>query len=309
VAATGLEFRVVDGVAHLIQPERESYSAEEARENRYYETTARGYDAAIDWLFRSFFEDEAAVRRQLVDLLEIAPNHRVLETGAGTCRDTVGIAQRLGPRGELYAQDLSPSMLAIGRSRMQDEGLLDPSERRVEFFVGNAAHLPFADGYFDAAYHFGGFNVFSDKRKALGEMARVVRVGGKVVVGDEGIAPWHRETEYGDILINSNPLYAHVAPLECLPECARDVRVRWLIGDAFYVIDFRVGDGPPRVDLELPIPGKRGGTHRTRYHGNLEGVTPEAKEMARRAAEASGLSLHEWLDQAVRAAAKQAKRP
>jgi ubiquinone/menaquinone biosynthesis C-methylase UbiE len=308
VSTGGLEYPVVDGMAQLIQADRESYSPEEAREREYYEATARSYDTVLDWLFQSFHEDEAAVRDRMIDLLELAPTHRVLETGAGTCRDTVRIAQRLGPNGELFVQDLSPSMLSIGRDRMRAGGALDGSHGRVEFFIGNAAQLPFSDDSLDAAYHFGGFNLFSDKKKALAEMARAVKTGGKVVVGDEGIAPWHRHDEYGAILMNSNQLYTYEAPLDCLPECARDASVRWLIGSAFYVIEFRVGDGPPEVDLDLTIHGRRGGTHRTRYFGKLEGVTPEARRMAEEAAEASGLSLHEWLDRAVRAAAARVER-
>ena len=309
VSESGLRFAVTDGIAHLIRPEKESYSPEEEREKEYYEATARGYDAVIDWLFTSFREDEQTVRRRMIDLLEIAPGHRVLETGAGTCRDTVEIARRLGPHGELFVQDLSPHMLSIGRGRMRDAGLLDGQHGRIEFIIGNATRLPFSDDALDAAYHFGGFNLFSDKKTALREMARVVRPGGKVVVGDEGIAPWRRHTEYGAILMNSNKLYTYEPRLEDLPENARDGGVRWLLGDAFYVIEFRVGDGPPSIDLDLPIQGNRGGTHRTRYFGSLEGVTLEAKQMAHEAADASGLTLHEWLDRAVRtAAAKAAKR-
>jgi ubiquinone/menaquinone biosynthesis C-methylase UbiE len=303
VSESGLQYPVIDGMAHLIRPEKESYSPEEEREKEYYEATARGYDAVIEWLFQSFREDEQTVRRKMVDLLELAPNHRVLETGAGTCRDTVEIAKRLGPQGELFVQDLSPHMLSIGRERMRAQGLLDGSHGRIEFIIGNATRLPFADDALDAAYHFGGFNLFSDKKTALREMARVVRPGGKVVVGDEGIAPWRRHTEYGAILMNSNKLYTYEPQLDELPDAAREGGVRWLIGDAFYVIDFRVGDGPPDIDLDLPIQGRRGGTHRTRYFGALEGVTPEAKALAQKAAEASGLSMHEWLERAVRAAA------
>jgi ubiquinone/menaquinone biosynthesis C-methylase UbiE len=308
VSASGLKYPVIDGMPHLLLPERESYSPEEAREKEYYEATARSYDVVLDWLFESFYEDEAAVRRTMVDLLEVAPAHRVLETGAGTCRDTVEIARRLGRHGELYAQDLSFQMLSIGRDRMRDRGLLNGSCGRVDFSIGNAAHLPFPDGFFDSAYHFGGFNLFSDRRQALAEMARVVRIGGKVVVGDEGLAPWLRQAEYGAILMNSNRLYGYEPPVESVPECARDATVRWLIGNAFYVVAFRVGDGPPKVNLDLRIQGRRGGTHRTRYYGSLEGVTPEVKKMAEQAAEASGLSMHEWLDRAVRAVADGEKR-
>lgn len=303
VSEGGLRYPVIDGIPHLIQPDKETYSQAEAREKEYYEATARGYDAVIDWLFTSFREDERTVRARMIDLLELAPGSRVLETGAGSCRDTVQIAERLGPGGELFVLDLSPSMLAIGRDRMRARNLLDGAHGRIEFVVANAGRLPFPDGALDAAYHFGGLNLFTDKKTALSEMARVVRPGGKVVVGDEGIAPWRRHTEYGAILMNSNKLYGYAAPLEDLPESALEAGVRWLIGDAFYVIDFTVGGGPPAIDLDLPIQGKRGGTHRTRYFGVLEGVTPEAKRMAQAAADASGMTMHEWLDRAVRAAA------
>jgi ubiquinone/menaquinone biosynthesis C-methylase UbiE len=309
VCECGLEFPVVDGIAHLIRPERESYSPEETREKEYYEATARSYDDELDWLFRSFKLDEQSVRAKMIDLLELGAGDRVLEVGAGTCRDTEGIAARLGPEAELFVQDLSPSMLSIGRDRLREAGALDGSHGRVEFFVGNVATLPFPDGALDAAYHFGGLNLFSDPAKALAEMARVVRVGGKVVVGDEGMAPWHRNSEYGAILMNSNQLYRYEPPLEALPENVRDAGVRWLIGNAFYVIDFRVGEGLPEVDLDLPILGRRGGTHRTRYYGNLEGVTVEAKQMAEEAAAGSGMSIHEWLDNAVRAAASRGRAP
>jgi hypothetical protein len=95
-------------------------------------------------------------------------------------------------------------------------------------------------------------------------MNRVVRVGGKVVVGDEGIAPWLKRERYGRVLVNANPLYANSPPLDALPETASEVRLQWILGAAFYVIDFRVGAEEPFVDVDLPIPGK-GDTLRSRY--------------------------------------------
>ena len=66
-----------------------------------------------------------------------------------------------------------------------------------------------------------------------------------------------------------------------------------------------VGVGEPRADLDFPIPGVRGGTHRTRYYGHLEGVTPEAKRLAQQARASLGLSMHDWLDKVVREAAQR----
>jgi ubiquinone/menaquinone biosynthesis C-methylase UbiE len=303
VSAGGRRYPLADGVPHLINPDDEVIGEEEKEENAYYQSSSQGYDAVLDWVFKSFREDESVVRGKMIDLLEVGPRSRILETGAGTCRDSVHIARRLGPEAEFYIQDLSPRMLEIGRQRMATAGQTGPGRCEVEFFVGNAAHLPFPDGCFDAAFHFGGLNLFTDKKQAIAEMTRVVRVGGKVVFGDEGVAPWLRNTLHGEILLNSNKLYRYTPPMDALPECARDGCVRWLLGSAYWVIDFRVGEGPPALDLDLPIVGRRGGTHRTRYFGVLEGVTVEAKQMALKAALASGLTIHEWLDRAVRAAA------
>jgi hypothetical protein len=136
-------------------------------------------------------------------------------------------------------------------------------------------------------------------------MARVTVPGGKVVVGDESMAPWLRETEFGRLVINNNNLYASALPIDKLPTCARNVTVRYIVANTFYLISFNVGDGPPVADYDLPHQGKRGGTMRTRYYGRLEGVTPEARRLAENAASASGKSMHEWLDQAVRAAAEK----
>jgi ubiquinone/menaquinone biosynthesis C-methylase UbiE len=298
VAPDGRGFDLIDGIPQLLDPAAETLGDEERREHAYYQDAARTYDAIMDWVFRSFYEDEAAVRSRMIDLLELEPGARVLETGAGTCRDSVHLARRVGPHGSVFVQDLSAAMLAVGRERMAAAGL-----GQAEFFVGNAAHLPFPDGTFDAAFHFGGINLFTDQARAIAEMARVVRVGGKVVFGDEGVAPWLRDKPHGQILMNSNRLYKYNPPIDRLPECAEDACVRWFLGNAYYTIDFRVGDGPPKLDLDLPILGARGGTHRTRFYGALEGVTPDAKAMAERAARATGLSVHEWLDRAVRAAA------
>jgi ubiquinone/menaquinone biosynthesis C-methylase UbiE len=292
-------YDIVDGVPRLISDSDEVFTEEEAREYSYYQSTGQMYDRIMDWLFESFYEIEGRVREEMIDLLSLSPGARVLETGCGTCRDSIRIARRLGREGALFLQDLSPNMLKLGRERMQSAATEDEMPS-LEFFIGNATRLPFPDHYFDAAFHFGGLNLFSDKALALREMARVVRVGGKVVAGDESLAPWLRTGEYGKILLNSNSLYRHEVPIGVLPETAREVRLRWIIGQAFYLIDFKVGEGPPKVDLDKPILGARGGTHRTRYYGMLEGVTIESKDLAQRAARKSGLSIHEWLDRAVR---------
>lgn len=224
-----------------------------------YDKQAINYDIGIDWLFNAFYEKQDKLREQMVELLKLKRGCRVLDAGCGTGSDSVHIARRIGPEGKLFAMDISRGMLQQARMKLAE------AQPEVTFLLGNASHLPLADGACDAVFHFGGLNVFAEKGKALSEMVRVTRTGGKVVVGDEGIAPWLRRRLLGRILIKANALYKHRPPLHLLPANARNVCVRWILGNAFYVIDFRVGD-PPEVNLDLPIPGK-GDTLRSRYYG------------------------------------------
>lgn len=253
--ACGGNYEIREGVPNLIYPEELAASDEEFK--RKYDEGAERYDAGLDWLFTSFYENEDTVRNGMMKLLDLRPDSRVLEVGCGTGKDSLHILARL-QQGELYAQDISAGMITIAKRRLAG------SKIPVRYVMSNAAYLPFADSHFDAVFHFGGINTFGDIRRALAEMTRVTRPGGKVVVGDEGVAPWLRKKSFGRILVNANPLYKHSPPLESLPENAREVRLRWILGNAFYIIDYLVGEGPPPVDLDLPIPGK-GDSLRSRY--------------------------------------------
>ena len=291
----GAEFPIADGIPDLVFPRQLAASDLEAK--LWYDANADVYDENLHLTFDTFGEDENNVRNRLVDRLSLQPTHRVLELGAGSGRDSLLIADRLGSEGRLYLQDLSLAILRHSFPKLATKPV------PTEFHVGNACNLPFADGVFDAVFHFGGLNTFSDIGAFFSEINRVSKVGGKVVVGDESMPVWLRNTEFGRVLMNSNPLYRYELPLRHLPVSCREVKLEWIIGGVFYVIEYRVGEGEPFADLDFEIPGVRGGSHRTRYYGLLEGVTPEAKAMAQAASANSGKSLHRWLDEAVRQAA------
>lgn len=295
ISPSGHRFEICNGVPNLVYPfelpavDREALQQSEDRVD--------GYDRYLPLTFSTYGEDEQSVRNAMIDKLDLRPGAIVLETGAGTGRDSEIIARRLGADGRLYIQDLSPSFLAKNIERMRG------TNAHVEPALANGYYLPFAENSFDACYHFGGINAFGNIKRAFSEMARVTKPGGKVVVGDENMPPWLRETEFARILMNSNPEFAYPLPLDKLPVEARKTRLEWIIGGVFYVIDFVVGEGEPTADFDFPIPGVRGGTHRTRYYGQLEGVTPEAKRLAYEARAKTGKSMHQWLDEVVRQAA------
>ncbi|MGB7173752.1 MAG: class I SAM-dependent methyltransferase [Candidatus Acidiferrales bacterium] len=299
VSAEGQRFAVDNGVPNLVWPPE--LSAIEDKTKREYDRVAEQiYDAALDWQFSALREDEETVRELMVNMLDPKPDARILEVGCGTGRDSFRLARRLNSRGALFMQDLSSNMVHTCVRRMAEYNEQMQFKCALHYSISNATYLPFPSEFFDAIFHFGGFNEFSDHERAAREFARVVKPGGVVLFGDESVGPWLRGTEFGGIVTTNNPLFNHELPLKSLPVCARDVNVRWIMGNCFYVITVRKGDGPPPLDLDLPHKGWRGGTMRSRYFGVLEGVTPEAKELARKAAASAGLSVHEWLDRLVR---------
>jgi ubiquinone/menaquinone biosynthesis C-methylase UbiE len=295
-------YSIENGVPNFVDPA--TLSDLEARTKAEYDRVAEQiYDVAVDWQFAAMLEDENAVRESMVDMLELSPGAMVLEVGCGTGRDAFRLARRLNAAGRLHMQDLSPAMVHACVRKMSQLEAARPFACQLDYSVSNATMLPFPDDTFDAVFHFGGFNQFGDLKAGAAELARVAKPGGRIVFGDEAVAPWLKGTEFDASVTANNPLFTADAPLAALPVGARDVVVRWIIANCFYVIGFVKGDGPPPLNLDLPHQGWRGGTMRSRYFGTLEGVTVEAKAMVRDAAARAGVSVHEWLDRLIKSGA------
>ena len=297
LTADGTRFAIHDGIPDFTWPSTLPEADAQTRDS--YENMADDYDTYAPLPFQTYRADEETVRERMINLLELKKDSRVLEIGCGTGRGAFHLSSRLNPAGQLYLQELSPRLLAKAVEKLK--GMTAP----IEFSIANGSYLPFADDSFDAAHHFGGINTFAEIPRCLSELARVVRPGGKVVLGDEGLGPWLRETEFGKIMANSNPLLKCEVPLSSLPPTASEVRVEWILMGAFFLIDFRVAASSPNPDYHLQIPSARGGSHWTRYFGQLEGVSDEAKKLAQQARVKTGLSMHEWLDNVVKKAANE----
>jgi len=256
------------------------------------------HDNALRWVFKTFGTDEPTLRTNLAARLQLKPGDKVLVTGAGAGNDLPYLVRELHGSGEIHAQDIAQEMLLAGVARHQAE--LGGAGVSLHFSVSDAADLPFADGSFDAAYHFGGINLFPDILSGIAEMSRVVRVGGRVVIGDEGVAPWLRETEFGKMLVRNNPLYASEVPLALLPDRASGVTLSWELSHCFYVIEFNVAERAPAIDIDVPHVGTRGGSIRTRYFGQLEGIDPALRDSVYAEASRRGMSRVEYIESLFR---------
>ena len=249
------------------------------------------YRNFLDWLFATFDTEEQAFRKKLIEGLHLKHGSKVLITGCGFGEDIPICADIVGQDGEIHAQDLSREMvLSAAQSHNRDNTL---------FTISNALDLPYRDDYFDAVFHFGGINLFGDTRTAIKEMTRVCKTGGRVVFGDEGLAPHLKDTEFGKIAIANIDLWKTDAPLAMLPPNAADIRLEYVLGNCFYVISFSIGDGLPKMNIDVEHKGLRGGSARSRYFGQLEGVTSEAKEKIYNAARAEGISVHKLLSRII----------
>jgi hypothetical protein len=127
-------------------------------------------------------------------------------------------------------------------------------------------------------------------------MYRVVRPGGRVLFGDEGIAPWLRDTEFAKILINNTYLYQFEPPLDLIPDTARDVELTWELANSFYVVSLTVDSAPISIDIDVPHLGRRGGSMRTRYFGKLEGIDPVIRDAVYQESERLGISRVELIE-------------
>jgi demethylmenaquinone methyltransferase/2-methoxy-6-polyprenyl-1,4-benzoquinol methylase len=105
---------------------------------------------------------------------------RVLDCATGTGDLAIAFRRAVGPRGEVVGTDFCAEILALAPAKA--ERLRTP----VRFEVADVLALPYADGRFDVASIAFGIRNVDDPGRGLGEMARVVRPGGRVVVLEFG---------------------------------------------------------------------------------------------------------------------------
>ena len=119
----------------------------------------------------------ASLQAALLDAAHLQPGERVLDLAAGPGLLARDAARRVLPDGWVLASDIAENMLAEGQQRATAEGLPDLLAAACD-----AEHLAFADGSVDVALIGLGLFIFPDPARALAELHRVLRPGGRIAL-------------------------------------------------------------------------------------------------------------------------------
>jgi demethylmenaquinone methyltransferase/2-methoxy-6-polyprenyl-1,4-benzoquinol methylase len=138
-----------------------------------FDSVANKYDLMNDLMSMGLHR---AWKAYAVAVANVREGERVLDIAGGTGDLARAFAQRVGAKGLVVLTDINESMLRRGRDRLIDEGLLVPSA------LCDAEQLPFAGGTFDLLSVAFGLRNMTHKERALAEMNRVLKPGGRLLV-------------------------------------------------------------------------------------------------------------------------------
>jgi demethylmenaquinone methyltransferase/2-methoxy-6-polyprenyl-1,4-benzoquinol methylase len=111
-----------------------------------------------------------------VTVANLKEGDRALDIAGGTGDLSMAFAKKVGKTGQVVHTDINEAMLRQGRERLLDEGLALPT------MLCDAESLPFASNGFDLVSVAFGLRNMTHKDKALAEMCRVLRPGGRLLV-------------------------------------------------------------------------------------------------------------------------------
>jgi demethylmenaquinone methyltransferase/2-methoxy-6-polyprenyl-1,4-benzoquinol methylase len=135
-------------------------------------------------------------------LAGVRTGQRVLDVAAGTGDLAMRLAAQVGPSGEVWLCDINNAMLARGRDRLIDRGLIS----NVRHVQADAENLPFRENYFDRITIAFGLRNVTNQAAALTSMYRVLKPGGLLLVLEfSKPRPW-LERAYDFYSFNALPL-------------------------------------------------------------------------------------------------------
>lgn len=134
---------------------------------------------AARWLLgERFHPGGAALTSRLAAALRVGPGRLVIDIASGRGASTLQVARETGC--EVIGAELSPASVEIAQGAAQQAGLAD----RARFVEADAEALPFDDAIADGVICECALCTFPDKRRAVAEIARVLKPGGMLALSD-----------------------------------------------------------------------------------------------------------------------------
>ncbi len=196
--------------------ERVAWHEKKERVGRVFDSVAQKYDLMNDLMslgLHRAWKHFAVVRTGL------RGGDHALDVAAGSGDLSIPIARRIGRTGRLVVSDINENMLAVGRDRLLDAGIVG----NVEYAIADAENLPLRDRSFDCVTIGFGLRNVTDKQQALHEFFRVLRPGGRLVVLEfsrlqiEALEPVYDAYSFqvfprlGDFVANDSASYRYLA--------------------------------------------------------------------------------------------------
>ncbi len=140
-----------------------------------FTSVAKNYDLMNDLMS---FGIHRLWKRHFVAVSGIRRGDKVLDLAGGTGDIAALLAPVVGKEGEVIVGDINAAMLEVGRDRLTDRGMVTG----IDWAQANAEYLPFADNTFDAVTMAFGLRNVTDKNRALADICRVLKPGGRALV-------------------------------------------------------------------------------------------------------------------------------
>jgi ubiquinone/menaquinone biosynthesis C-methylase UbiE len=179
----------------------------------------------------------SGIKSQSYALMDLENARSVLDAGCGPGIDTVAMASQVSDGARIIGIDVDPDMIAAAEAHARDQ----KAERIVSHVLADVYDLPFEDAYFDACRAerlFQNIPEAHDSVAILGELLRVLRSGGRVVLIDP---------DYGSASVAVDDV---ALERKMMQYCATKLRPNGLIARRFYALlkDAGVGDVKVHTD-------------------------------------------------------------
>jgi demethylmenaquinone methyltransferase/2-methoxy-6-polyprenyl-1,4-benzoquinol methylase len=144
------------------------------RVGNVFRSVAQRYDAMNDLMSLG---SHRIMKRITIEMSGVRAGHCVLDLAGGTGDLTALYSPLVGPAGQVILADINGAMIDVGRDRLLDQGMTN-----VNFCQADAEALPFSDAAFNCVTIGFGLRNVTHKERALTEMYRVLRPGGRLLV-------------------------------------------------------------------------------------------------------------------------------